>query len=104
MELTCMDPNLSVERSPLEGHLLQQYEEAKGQLEEVWDFIHEMSWADRHKAEQRERERRANRDFCGGERGRIWQLTDCGLKYSGGWQLLQGFQPSDGKTAPFCSV
>ena len=51
MELTCMDPNLSVERSPLEGHLLQQYEEAKGQLEEVWDFIHEMSRADRHKAE-----------------------------------------------------
>ena len=46
MELTCMDPNLSVERSPLEGHLLQQYEEAKGQLEEVWDFIHEMSRAD----------------------------------------------------------
>lgn len=31
-----------------------------------------------------------------GEHGRIWPLTDGGLKYSEGWQPLQGFQPGDG--------
>ena len=62
-----------------------------------------MRWA-RHKTERREKEERTNGDFRAGERGGVWQLTDCGLECSAGWQLLQDIQPGDGKTALLCSV